>query len=215
MTTTNVSRPTGLKPSRFLKGAKWNGQSQLYAFAAAQANNAYVGDLVQFDDTNRATAITDVYAPGIPLVKPVVATLTTNAFRGVISGFVVQPEFNMTPTATLGLYYRVLSTARYVFVVDDIDVVFQAQEKGNAYVTALDNGVNKTTDITYVAGSALTGQSGVYLNTPAASGVKPLRINRYSQLPNNFGFVAADTDSFAQMDVTIANSDMAQANVGL
>ncbi len=141
-------------------------------------------------------------------------TLTTNAFRGVIAGFVPAPEFNQNPTASLGLAYRVLSTFRYVLVVDDIDVVFQAQEKGNAYVTALDNGVNKTSDITYVAGNALTGNSGVYLNTPAASGVKPLRINRYSNIPNNFGFVAADTDSYAQMDVTIANSDMAQAQVG-
>lgn len=214
MTTTNVSRPLGLRPTRFLKGAKWNGESQLYAFSASQANNAFVGDLVQFDDTNRATAITDPYAPGIPCVKPVVATLTTNTFRGVIVGFVVAPEFSNSPTASLGLYYRVASTARYVHIVDDIDVVFQAQESGNAYVTALNNGVNKTSDITYVAGNTLTGNSGVYLNTPATSGVKPLRINRYSQYPNNFGFVAGDTDSYAQMDVTIANSDMAQAQVG-
>jgi len=214
MTTTNVSRPLGLRPTRFLKGAKWNGETQLYAFSASAAENAFVGDLVQFDSTYRSTAITDAYAPGIPLVKPVVTTLTTNTFRGVIAGFVVAPEFNMSPTSSLGLYYRQASTARYVWIVDDIDVVFQAQEKGNAYVTSADNGVNKTSDITYVAGNTLTGNSGVYLNTPAASGVKPLRINRYSQIPNNFGFVAGDTNSYAQMDVTIANSDMAQANVG-
>lgn len=212
--TTNVSRIRGLVPSRFLKGAKWNGQTQLYAFSASEANVAFVGDLVQFDSTYRSTGVADVYAPGIPLVKPVVTTLTTNTFRGVIAGFIPQPEFSMSSTASLGLYYRLASTARYVLIVDDIDVVFEAQEKANAYVTAADNAVNKTSDITYVAGNTLTGVSGVYLNTPATSGVKPLRINRYTQRVDNFGFTAADTNSYASLDVTIANSDMAQAQVG-
>lgn len=212
--TTNVNRPFGLRPTRYLASGKYTGQSQLYAFSASQANNAYLGDLVQFDSTNRATSITDPYAQGIPLVKPVVATLTTNTFRGVIAGFLPQPEFNQSATASLGLMYRPASTAGYVWIVDDINVVFEAQETGNAYVSASDNGVNKTCDITYAAGSATTGISGVYLNTPATSGVKPLRINRYTQRPDNFGFVASETNSYAHLDVTIANSDMAQAQVG-
>eukprot|EP00919_Chromeraceae_sp_WS-2016_P062002 GHVR01146868.1.p1 GENE.GHVR01146868.1~~GHVR01146868.1.p1 ORF type:complete len:214 (-),score=10.10 GHVR01146868.1:196-837(-) len=210
----NVSRIFGLRPTRFLKGAEWNGQSQLYGFAAAQANNAYVGDLVTFDATNRSSGISDPYAPGIPLVAPVVTTLTTNVFRGVIAGFIPAPEFNMTATASLGLMYRQASTLRYTLIVDDIDVVFEAQELLNAYVTALDNAVNKTSDITYTAGSQITGVSGVVLNTPATSGVKPLRINRYTQRPDNFNFTAADASSYAHFDVTIANSDMAQAQVG-
>lgn len=214
MTTTNVNRPFGLRATRYIGGSKWNGQSQLYSFSASQANNAYLGDLVQFDSTNRGTAITDVYAPGIPCVKPVVSTLTTNTFRGVIAGFLPQPEFSQSATASLGYQYRPASTAGYVFIVDDLDVIFEAQETGNAYVSATDNGINKTCDITYVAGSATTGVSGVYLNTPATSGAKPLRIHRYTQRPDNFGFAAGDTNSYAHMDVSIANSDLAQAQVG-
>lgn len=210
----NVSRPFGLKPTRYLGGAKWNGQSQLYAFSASQANNAYLGDLVQFDNTNRATSIVDPYAPGIPLVKPVVSTLTTNTFRGVIVGFVVAPEFSMTATASLGLYYRQASTSRYVFIVEDLSVIFEAQEVGNAYVDNTNNGVNKTSDITYNAGSAITGVSGVTLNTPATSGVKALRLHRYTQRPDNFNFTASDSSSYAHFDVSIANSDLAQAQVG-
>lgn len=214
MTTTNINRPFGLRATRYLSGSKYTGQVQLYAFAAAQANNAYLGDLVQFDNTNRGTSITDVYAPGIPCVKPVVATLTTNVFRGVIAGFLPQPEFSQSATASLGYQYRPASTAGYVFIIDDVNVVFEAQEVGNAYVSATDNGINKTSDITYAAGSAITGISGVTLNTPATSGVKALRINRYTQRPDNFGFAAGDTNSYAHMDVTIANSDLAQAQVG-
>ncbi len=210
----DVNRPFGLQPSRYWNGTKWNGQTQLYVFAAAQANNAYVGDLVQFDEVNRSNGITDPYDSGVPAVKPVVAALTTNAFRGVIAGFLPAPEFNQTPTASLGLRYRQLSTYRYTWIVDDYNVIFEAQEYLNGYVTALDNSVNKTSDITYTAGSQLTGLSGVTLATPAASGVKPLRITRYTARPDNFNFTAADTSSYAHFDVTIANSDMAQAQVG-
>lgn len=210
----DVNRPTGLQPVRFWTGAKWNGQTQLYAFSASNANDAFKGDLVTFDSTYRSTGVSDPYAPGIPLVAPVVSTLTTNTFRGVISGFVPAPEFNQTPTASLGLAYRVASTARYVWIVDDINVIFEAQESGNAYVTAANNAVNKTSDITYAAGNTLTGVSAVYLNTPATSGVKPLRILRYSQRVDNFNFTASDTNSYAHFDVAIANSDLAQAQVG-
>jgi len=210
----NVNRPFGFKPTGYFDASKWNGQSHLYAFSASQANNAYVNDLVQFDSTNRSTGITDPYAPGIPLVQPVVSTLTTNTFRGTIAGFVPSPEYNNTATASLGLYFRQASTARYAWIVDDVNVIFEAQETGNAYVSASNNAVNKTADITYVAGSAITGISGVYLNTPATSGVKPWRIYRYTQRPDNFNFTASDTNSYAHFDCLIANSDLAQAQVG-
>lgn len=214
MATSNVNRPQGFKPSRYLDGSPWNGATTLYGFSASQANDAYLYDACQIDTTNRAIAITDVYAPGIPVIKPAVATLTTNAFRGIIAGFVPSPEFNNVATASLGLQYRAASTARYALVVDDAAVIFVAQEAGQAYVDNTNNGVNKTSDLTYAAGSTITGLSGAYLNTPATSGVKAFRILRYTQTPDNFGFVAADNPSYAKFDVMIANSDLAQANVG-
>ena len=134
-----------------MEGTKWNGAATLYAFSASQANDAYINDAVQFDSTNRATSIVDVYAPGIPCVKPVVTTLTTNTFRGVIAGFVPQPEFNNSGTTSLGLQYRAASTARYAWVIDDMNVIFEAQESGQAYVDNTNNAVNKTSDLTYAA----------------------------------------------------------------
>ena len=214
MTTTNVNRPWGFKPTRMSNGEKYNGQTQIYGFAAAQSSAAYTGDPVFFDATNRATAITLEPYPGIPYVYAATSTMTTNVFRGVISGFLPAPEYNMSPTASLGLMYRVASTLRYGLIVDDYNTIFEAQEAGNAYVSSTDNAVNKTSDITYAAGNSVTGISGSYLNTPAASGVKPFRILRYTQRPDNFGFVAADNPSYAHFDVMIANSDLAQAQVG-
>ena len=124
----NTSRPFGVRPERYMDGAAWNGATTLYAFSASDATAAYKGDMVSFDATNRSTALTDIYAPGIPFVKTVAAALTTSTFRGVIAGFVPQPEFNQTATASLGFMYRAASTARYVWVVDDPAVVFECQE---------------------------------------------------------------------------------------
>lgn len=211
----NVSRPFGFRPERYLSGAMWNGQTQLYAFSASNTDAAFNGDCVSIDTTNRSTALTDVYAPGIPLITAAVTTLTTNPFRGVIAGFVPQPEFNMSVSASLGLMYRVASTARYAWVVDDPAVIFEAQESGNSYTSATSNGINKCMDISYTAGNTTTGVSGTQLSgTATTSGVKPFRLLRYTQRVDNFNFTAADSSSYAHWDVIIANSDLAQANVG-
>ena len=213
MASTNVNRPNGFSASRYLDGSPFNGQTEAYAFSASQANNAYIGDMVQIDDTNRSTALTLNYLPGVLFIKPVVSALTTGVFRGVIAGFVPEPDFNQTATASLGLKYRVLSTARYAWVVQDPGVIFTAQEDGQSYVSASDNALNRTSDVAYTAGSATTGVSGAQLDSSDVqeAAARPWRYLRYTQRPDNFGFVAADTLSYAKFDVLMANSDLVQA----
>lgn len=213
----NVDRPWGARPVAFVGGAKWNGEQTLYAFSASDSTgDAFVGDLVQFDSTNRTLALTDAYAPGCPLVKPVVAALTTTAFRGIIAGFVPEPEYNQTMTASLGLMYRKDDTKRYTWVIDNPNVVFDMQEDGNDYVSASDNPVNKLSDIAYTAGNTTTGISKVELDSSGITtgGVLPFRVLGFSRRVDNFDFTAASTNSFAHYMVTIANSDLANANTG-
>lgn len=203
----NVSRPSGLRPERYLNGAIWNGQAQLYYFHASQANDAYIYDLAQFDSTNRTNGTTDNYVPGIPAAQPVVAALTTSAWRGVIVGFVVQPDFSMSVTASLGLKYRQASTARYGWIVDDPNVIYQAQETNGPQANAL----NKTCDITYAAGSQTTGVSKTVINTASfqTAAVRPLRALRYSfNIDNDL------TSANPRWDVLNANSDLANLNQG-
>jgi hypothetical protein len=206
----NVSRPWGFRPVVFWNGNMWNAQTQVYAFSAAQANDAYVGDVVQFDNTNRTAALTDAYYPGVPLVKPVVAALTVNIFRGVIVGFLPQPYFVNTPTASLGTMFRAASTVRYVAVAEDVNVIFEAEETSNSYVTALNNGINKTADILYAAGSQVTGISAVTLDGTSfqTAAVRPWFAHRYTPRIDNFNFSAADVNSRAHFNVLIANSDL-------
>lgn len=212
----NTNRSFGFRPDRFIGGAPWTGEQTLYAFSASQANNAYNGDVVQFDATNRTVALTDNYRPGLPFVKPVVAAVTTTAIRGVIVGFVPQPDFNMSATASLGLAYRVLSTARFVWVVDNYMVVFEAQEDENSYVSASNNLIGKVGDIAYTAGSAITGTSGAQLDSSdfTTGSARPFKALQYTPRPNNFNFSASDTLSYAKVDAQIVNSDLAQGNTG-
>jgi hypothetical protein len=212
----NVARPFGFRPERYLSSAPWNGQCQLYAFAAAAGGDAYKGDICQFDATNRSTTLTDVYAPGISLITAPTAAITTNAFRGVIVGFVPEPEFNQNIRASLGLMYRIASTARYAWVVDDYNVVFEVEESGNSYTNATNNGVNRTSDITYTAGSQITGVSGIRIAGAGfqTAAVRPWRSLRYTQRPDNFNFAAGETSTFAHHDVIMANSDLRQLAQG-
>lgn len=217
MASTNVDRAFGFRPVRYRNGSPFNAQFVLYAFSASDSTGpAFIGDVVQFDATNRATALTDVYAPGIALIKPVVAAVTTTAIRGVLCGLLPEPEFNHTPTASLGRRHRLDDTARYALVVDDYNVVFEVQEDGNDWVSASDNAIGKTGDIAYTAGNTTTGISGAELDSSdmQAAAARPFKALNLSQRVDNFGFVAADTLSYAKYDVMIANSDLAQANVG-
>lgn len=214
----NITKPFGFRPSRYLDSSAYNGQSQIYAFSTSQANDAYKGDLVQFDNTNRSISLTDSYLPALPVIKPVVAPLTTNAFRGIIAGFVAQPEFTMSATASLGTMYRLASTQRYAWIVEDWDVVFEVEEQGNSYTSTSNNSINKVIDIVYTAGNQTTGISGVKADatTVSVAAVKPFRVIRYTEKPDNFNFTASDTNSRAHLDLMINNSDLfVQGSIGL
>lgn len=213
-TSTNANRPRGFVPNGYIGGAKWTGEVSLYAFSASDATGAaYKGDVVQFDSTNRTLALTDIYRPALPLVKPVVAGVTTTAIRGVIAGFLAQPEFSNSATASLGTMYRATSTKAYVLIADNPLVTFEVQEDGNSYTSASSNAVNKTADVAYTAGNTSTGVSGAQLDSSdvQTAAARPFRVLRYNPRVDNFGFASTDTLSYAKFDVVIANSDLVQA----
>lgn len=212
----NANRPFGMRPTRYLDASPFNGLAHLYHFSASSAVAAYVGDIVQIDTTNRATDITDIYAPGIPAVAAATSALTTNAYRGVVIGFVPTPEFNNTLSASLGTTYHVASTKQYCHVVDDYHVIVEAQElTANGWTSSSSNPINKNAELSYVAGSQITGISASgTTSTFTTSGVKPFRVLRLTQRPDNWLFTASDTNSYAHWDLQLANSDLAQATVG-
>src|SRR6266849_9660011 len=98
----NSSHVFGFRPLRDMNSSPYNGLTQVYVFAAAESTLAFKGDVVVFDSTNRSSGISDPYVNGVPAVLARTSALTTTTFRGVIAGFVPQPEYNMVATASLG-----------------------------------------------------------------------------------------------------------------
>ena len=206
----NTSHNFGFRPKAYFTGAPWSGQTHLYGFSTSQANNVYKGDMVKFDNTNRATPLADAYAPQIPVLIPLVAASTTTVFRGVVVGFVPEPEYVQSATASLGLMYRKASTARYAWVVDDYSVVFEAEEHStNSYVSDSSNAVNFGCDVVYTAGNQTTGISAVALDgSTATTGKLPWRLMWNTQRPDNFNYVAADSVSNIHWDCMVMNGDL-------
>lgn len=213
MATSNINQPMGARPVRHINGINWNGQTQLYAFSTSNNVAAYKYDLASFDTTNRALALTDSYYPACPLVQTVASDITTAKQRGVIAGFIVEPDFNMSVTASLGLMYRLASTKRYAWVCDDPWVIYTVQEDGQSWTSTTTNAINKTVGTAYTAGSATTGVSGMQMKSSdvQTAAARPFRVLRYTETVNNFDWTASDTPTYAKFDVLLTNSDLFNA----
>jgi hypothetical protein len=159
----NVNKVNGFRPVSTLTGAAWNGQATLYVAAAADANNIFVGDLVKLSG---ATGTGDYL--GARGVTPAAAG---DACVGVVVGFDINVNNLDTPQ------YRVASTQRGVWVVDDPATMFVAQEDGVTTPIAMaDVGLN--VNFVVAAGSTVTGASGMQIdsNTTAATATLPLKL---------------------------------------
>ena len=209
MATTNVTRPSGFKPLRYLSGADWNGQSQTYAFSSSNSAACYKYDLVIFDSSNRTAPLTD-WMPALPFVASAAADVTTAAQRGVVVGFLPEPEFSMSGTASLGLMYRVGSTNRWANVVDDPSVIFEAEEEAGGYTSASNNFIGKAIGTDYVAGSTTTGVSKATIKSSDSqtAAARPFKVLRFVPRPDNFGFAAADNPTYAKYEILPFNFDL-------
>ncbi len=186
----NTYRPSGLQPVKYLSGAAWNGQTHLHYFHASNATAAFNGDLVQMDLTNGGSP-TGSRFPGLVAVQRYAAAQTN--CRGVIVGFLPEPEFSQSPTASLGLRHRLASTARYALVIDDPTVLFQVTEtaadgtSAGTNLVGTDIGNNLELQTANVAGNTLTGVSGMTMNNASknTTATLPLRLVEYLQKEDN------------------------------
>lgn len=199
----NVNRPMGFRPLRYRNGSEWNAQTNMYAYSASNSVASYIYDLVSFDSTNRTNSLTDPFMPGLPFVASVAGDATTAAQRGVVVGFLPEPEFNMTVTASLGLKYRVGSTLRYGMVVDDPNVIFEAQEEAGGYTSASNNFIGKAIGTDYVAGSTTTGVSACTIKSSDSqtAAVRPWKVLRFVPRIDNFNFTAAENPTYAKYEI--------------
>ena len=163
----NVNRVNGFRPYRYASGATYNGKVSKYRTDGATA--LFVGDLVKLSTTGTSNGF-----------RTIVQAAAGDAVCGVVVGF--QPDYSNLNAAP----YRVGSTDRIAFVVDDPDVLFVAQEDGAVDpLEQPDLGLN----VNFVVGSGntTTGQSGMQIDsdTHAVTATLPLKLMEVVQSPDN------------------------------
>lgn len=160
----NVSRPRGLSPVGTLTGAPFNQQGQLFAIASDASNTYAIGDVVKLttgSDANGIAYVTKMTADAdIPM--------------GVIVGIrPADPGVSLEGTNIdlAKLYLTKSSGTRYVYVITDPTVVYEAQADTYALADVNKNvGANWTADQTTLAQSAPQSSTTIKASTVLALG---------------------------------------------
>ena len=181
----NANTPRGLSPVGTITGAPYNEQGRLYAIANDGTNTYAIGDVVKVAGSSDTT--------GIPYVTK---AATTDTPVGVIVGIrVADPGVSLVGT-TLALntiYLPLNSGLRYVYVVDDPNVIFQVQgdSTGVAAADVFKNaGLTITADQTSLAqssplSSTVLNASSFLAIASSGSLALPLQIIGLVQASNN------------------------------
>ena len=150
----NANTPRGLSPVGTITGAPFNEQGRLYAIANDASNTYAIGDVVKVAGSSDAN--------GIPYATKAASTDTP---VGVIVGIrVSDPGVSLVGT-TLALntiYLPLSSGTRYVYVVDDPNVIFEVEGDATGVASA---DVFKNAGLTITANQTTLAQSAPLSNT--------------------------------------------------
>lgn len=165
----NVNRPSGLSPVKYLGGADWDGKANMYYIAAADTNPFYIGDVVDLNNTADATR-------GIQGV-----TLATagNPAVGVIVGIGTNPEggpyINPDNLSLISRPSGAQAVPYYALVVDDPNVIFEAQEDGVGGTIAAASS-SKNANLIYAAPAAGVRVSGTMIDSSTVNTTSTLNL---------------------------------------
>jgi hypothetical protein len=147
----NADKPAGLRPVRYRNGGVYNGACNRYYVPSGDSTAIYVGGLVKL-----LAASAD--ADGVMSVTGNVST--GNPVLGVVVGVEAVTQAS-TP-------YREASTARYVYVADEQDLLFAVQDDASATPTAAN--VGNVADLTgFTSGSTTSGLSSIEISMTTAT----------------------------------------------
>lgn len=180
----NINAPKGFSPVGNLQGGSWNQQGRLYAIPTSDTTNSYaVGDAVM----SLASADPD----GVPYIQKWAGATTTSALPlGIIVGIRVADPGVSLVASSLDLTQSYISagtrtSVRYVYVVDDPLVLFEAQFDSTAIALT---DLHKNAAVTVTAGQTLSQSSpmsSMVLTAPAVTATLPIRLLGLIQRPDN------------------------------
>lgn len=159
-TVTNQNKPSGLTPVKYLNGADWSGQANIYFISSTSANAFNVGDIVS------PVAGLDQWS-GLQSID-LTATASSTITCGVAIAFGASPNITTSlrggpyidPTNLTLINVPATKVKNYfALVVDDPKVVFEVQETGV--------GTTPATSLTFTA----TSKNASFLYGAPAAGV--------------------------------------------
>ncbi|MEM6682596.1 MAG: hypothetical protein AAF607_10165 [Pseudomonadota bacterium] len=161
----NSDTPTGLTPVRYMSGAPYTGATERFYVPASDSTAIFVGDPVRSAGSADARGVASVQRAGIG-----------STILGVVTSVVPVTRDSET--------YRPANSERYVNVCTAKDVVYEVQSDATGALVANDVGLNA--DIVNGTGSAITGLSGVELDSSSAdTATAQLRIIGFVQREDN------------------------------
>ena len=173
----NVHKPNGFSPVGNLLGGKWNEQGRVYAIPTSDTTNSYaIGDCVMSASGSDSTGIRYIQKWGG-------ATTTSALPLGIIVGIrVADPGVSLVGT-TLDLTQTYITagtrtSVRYVYVVDDPFVLFEAQFNSTG-ATAAQLSMNSAVTISAANQTSLSTSSpfsDMVLSSPAVTATLPIRL---------------------------------------
>lgn len=204
MANANVAR--GLIPYRHYDGSVWNGSANVYYVPAAYATSLFVGDPVDIISSSND-------ANGIPAVK--IATVGSPLI-GVVVGIVNSGE-PIIPILQNSPVYHPASTAQYLLVSDDPNLLYWVQDDASTQATAPNLWPSKNANLVAAAGSTYSGYSGWQLaaSTVATTGTLDVKIMRpLTEVDNTISNVA-NTNMNAKWLVKLNNYRFANQIAGI
>jgi hypothetical protein len=172
MANANVAR--GLIPYRRTTGEPYNGAANIYYVPSSVASNIFIGDPVTYL-TNSADSSG---IPGVTLATAGSSNNVLGAMVGIVNGG--EPIIGINQTTPI---YHVASTAAYILVADDPDLLYMIQENGAMAQGAPGRNVNLVSG----SGSTITGFSGWQLNSSTLNTTNTLQMKviRGLEQPDN------------------------------
>lgn len=208
----NVSKPVGLSPTKYLNGAKWTGQANMYFIPAADTNGYSPGDLVTLGaagDPNTGLAGITLATAGNAAVGVVVAVgIGTNpvGFSGQ-GGGAGGPLINPNNLAVTSRPAAAQAAGWYALIADDPNIIFEIQE-GGAGTNLTQAVIGNNANILYAAPATGVVYSGTTLNNASVATTATLNLKIMSlaqRIDNHFSTSPATGGGGQKWNVLINN----------
>lgn len=194
----NINKVSGFRPVGTLSGGHYIGRVTRYCVAAADSTILAKGDLVKLGGT---TGTGDLAG-----IRGVTRAAAGDAICGVVVGFDVVPTNLDVPQV------RAASTQRSVFVADDPNAYYVAQEDGDTTPVAMaDVGLN--INFIVAAASTITGASGMQIDSSTVSTTATLPLKLVAPLAVSDNELTTSGQSYTRW-VVKANNHQLSAGTG-